>query len=99
MIRKIYNWCRRYVSLMLILVILFVAYTLFLQENSIFKFVEYSNTIDSLKVEINTATDTMLYYKEMNSRLNTDPEVMERVVRENFNMVREGEDVYLFEDE
>ncbi|MGM9870323.1 MAG: septum formation initiator family protein [Muribaculaceae bacterium] len=99
MIRKIYNWCRRYVSLMLILVILFVAYTLFLQENSIFKFVEYSNTIDSLKVEINTATDTMLYYKEMNSRLSTDPEVMERVVRENFNMVREGEDVYLFEDE
>ena len=90
MIRKIYNWCRRYVSLMLILVILFVAYTLFLQENSIFKFVEYSNTIDSLKVEINTATDTMLYYKEMNSRLSTDPEVMERVVRENFNMVREG---------
>lgn len=97
--RKIINWFRRYVSIMLIIVVLFVIYTLFLQENSIFKFVEYSRTIDSLKTEIKTATDTMLYYNEMNSRLSTDPEVMERVVRENYNMVRDGEDVYLFENE
>ncbi len=97
--RKIFNWFRRYVSIMLIIVVLFVIYTLFLQENSIFKFVEYSRTIDSLNTEIKTATDTMLYYQEMNSRLSTDPEVMERVVRENYNMVSEGEDVYLFENE
>lgn len=97
--RKIINWIRRYVSIMFIVIILFIVYTLFLQENSIFKFVEYSNTIDSLKVEIKTATDTMRYYEEMNSRLSSDPEVMERVVRENFNMVRESEDVYLFENE
>ncbi len=86
-------------SIMFIVIVLFIIYTLFLQENSIFKFVEYSNTIDSLKAEIKTATDTMRYYEEMNSRLSSDPEVMERVVRENFNMVRESEDVYLFEDE
>lgn len=97
--RKILNWFRRYVSIMFVVVVLFVIYTLFLQENSIFKFVEYSQTIDSLKVEIKTATDTMLYYEDMNSRLSTDPEVMERVVRENFNMVRDGEDVYVFENE
>jgi len=84
---------------MFVIVILFIIYTLFLQENSIFKFVEYSNTIDSLKTEIKTATDTMRYYEEMNARLSSDPEVMERVVRENFNMVRESEDVYLFENE
>lgn len=97
--RKIINWFRRYISIMLIVVVLFVVYTLFIQENSIIKYFEYSHTIDSLKTEIKSATDTMLYYKEMNSRLSTDPEVMERVVRENFNMARDGEEVFIFNNE
>lgn len=82
---------------MSVLVIAFVGYTLLLQDNSLFKYMQYSNTIDSLKVEIKNYRDTMDYYTRMNSLLSTDPKVMERVVREQYKMRREGEDVYVFE--
>ncbi len=91
------NWTRRYISLVAIVVVGIGVYALFLQENSLFRFIESNRTIDSLRTEIKVATDTMLLYQELNSRLSTDPELMETVVRENFNMVREGEDVYVFE--
>lgn len=95
--KSFYKWCRRYISLMSILVIMFFAYTLFMQDNSLFRYMQYSRSIDSLKVEIANYTDTMNYYNDLNSRLSTDAEVMERVVREQYNMNRDGEDVYVFE--
>ena len=95
--KMFFNWCKRYLSLMSVLVIAFVGYTLLLQDNSLFKYMQYSNTIDSLKVEIKNYRDTMDYYTRMNSLLSTDPKVMERVVREQYKMRREGEDVYVFE--
>lgn len=95
--KRFISWCRRYISVMNVLVIGFICYTLFFQGNSMFRYMEYSHTIDSLRTEIKQATDTMEYYKLMNQLLSTDPELMERVVREQYNMVRENEDVYVFE--
>ena len=52
---------------------------------------------DSLNAEIKMNRDTMLYYHELNRRLdNRDPEIIERVVREHFNMNTPDEEVYLF---
>lgn len=95
--KSFYKWCRRYISVMSILVVGFMVYTLMFQDNSLLKYIEYSRTIDSLRTEIKNTTDTMIYYNHMNSLLSTDPELMERVVRERYNMVKEGEDVYIFE--
>lgn len=95
--RRFFNWCKRYLSGLSVIVILFVGYTLFFQDNSLFRHVQYSNTIDSLRTEIKHYTDTMEYYQRMNALLTTDPEVMERVVREQYKMRRQGEDVYVFE--
>ncbi|MCC8117630.1 MAG: septum formation initiator family protein [Bacteroidales bacterium] len=95
--KKFLAWCKRYISVMNILVIGFISYTLFFQDNSVFRYMEYQNTIDSLRTEIKNATDTMDYYRRMNQLLTTDPEMMERVVREQYNMVREDEDVYVYE--
>ena len=41
----------------------------------------------------------MLFYKELNSRLSTDREVMEQIVREQHYMKRPNEDVYTFTTE
>ena len=39
----------------------------------------------------------MLYYQDLNRRMdNHDPEIIERVVREHFNMNTPDEEVYLF---
>lgn len=94
--KKFFGWCKRYISVMTIVVVLLVVYVLLGQENSMFKLVEYSRTIDSLNVEIANAKDSLEKYERLNSQLSTDPELMERVVREQYNMVREGEDVYVF---
>lgn len=83
---------------MSVLVIGLVAYSLFWQENSIFKYREYSQEIKELKEEIKTATDTLEHYREMNLKLRTDPETMEREGRENFYMIGPDEDIYVFTD-
>lgn len=57
----------------------------------------YDQTIDSLRAEIRVNTDTMLYYRALNQRMdNHDPEIIERIVRENHNMNLPNEDVYIF---
>lgn len=94
--KRFLRWCKRYISGMTIVVALFVAYVLLGQENSMFKLMDYSRTIDSLEVEISHAQDSLQKYEQLNSQLSTNPELMERVVREQYNMVREGEDVYVF---
>lgn len=41
----------------------------------------------------------MLYYQRLNESLVRNPEVMEHVVREQYNMKRDYEDVFVFEAE
>lgn len=96
-VKNIFNWCRRYISIIGIAIVVFLVYTLFLQENSMFRYFEYNRTIDSLRTEISHNCDTLQFYHELNTRLSTDPEMMEKVVREQYNMNRKGEDVYVFE--
>ena len=97
--KAFFQWCRRYISITTILAVIFIIYIVLLQDNSMIKYMEYTETIDSLKTEIKQATDTMNYYHQLNSQLSSDPELMERVVRERYNMVRDGEDVYVFATE
>lgn len=96
-IKNTFKWCRRYLSLTLFAVIAFILFVLFFNENSIMKSFEYNDRIVSLKEEIKQNTDTMQYYRELNDRLNTDKETMERIVREQYHMQRANEDVYVFE--
>ena len=91
------NWLRRYVSLTLIVVVAFVFFVLFFNDNSILQSFEYNRQIQELKDEIRSNEDTLLYYQELNDRLDTDPETMERIVREQYHMQRPSEDVYVFE--
>ncbi len=60
---------------------------------------EYDRIIDSLKVEIKHAKDSIVHYRQLNENLKTNPDAMERVVRENYHMQRPSEDVYVFEKE
>lgn len=73
-----------------------VAYILFSGDSSIFRSIEYDRTIDSLKAELEANRDTMLYYKQLNHRLASDPSLMEQVVREQYGMKKADEDVFIF---
>ncbi len=97
-LHNIWSWCRRYISLTFIAVIAFVLFVLFFNENSIMKSVEYNREIERLKAEIKEYSDTMNHYHSHNARLETDRATMERVVREQYHMQRDNEDVYVFTD-
>ncbi len=95
-IEKSTRWFKRYFSLLSICVIGAVVYMIFFSSTSVTKKIEYQRIIDSLRAEVNETRDSMLYYRELNSRLSTDPAVMEQVVREQHNMKRPDEDVFIF---
>jgi hypothetical protein len=59
--------------------------------------IEYQRQIDSLSAEVAVVQDSVDYYRELNRRLASEPEAMERVVREQYNMKREHEDVFVLE--
>lgn len=92
-------WCRRYLSVTLFIVMAFIVIVLFFNENSMLKSIEYNNEINRLKREIRMNRDTLEYYRRLNISLDTDPETMERIVREYYHMQRENEDVYIIDSE
>lgn len=91
-------WCRRFLSPATIVGICVLAYIIFSGDYSVFRAVDNDRRIDSLKIVLAAERDTMLYYKNLNERLDTDRDLIERVVRERYHMKRPGEDVYIFND-
>ena len=95
-IRNLLGWGRRYISFTLLIVVAYLASLLFFNENSMMRSIDLDRTIDSLRTEIRVNQDSLEYYKALNNRLSTSPEEMERVAREQYNMNRPDEDVYVF---
>ncbi len=95
-IRDLLGWGRRYISFTLLIVVAYLAFLLFFNENSMMRSIDLDRTIDSLRTEIRVNQDSLEYYKALNNRLSTSPEEMERVAREQYNMNRPDEDVYVF---
>ncbi len=90
-------WTRRYISLPLIVAVGYIVFVLFFNENSYSRSAELQDEIDRLHAEIKENNDTMLYYLRLNRSLDTDPQTLERIVREKYHMQRPNEDVYIIE--
>lgn len=73
-----------------------VVYLGFFSETSVVRGIAYQRTIDSLKACIEQQEDSLNYYRTLNRRLSTDPSLTEQVVREQYNMKRDNEDIYVF---
>ncbi len=95
-IKSLFGWGRRYFSLTLLIVVAYMLFLFVFNDNSMARSIELDRTIDSLRQEIKVSQDSLRYYDNLNRRLSTDPEEMERVAREQYNMNRENEDVYVF---
>ncbi|HJE38928.1 MAG TPA: septum formation initiator family protein [Candidatus Amulumruptor caecigallinarius] len=90
-------WCKRYISVSALVIAGALVYVLFFNDNSILNHYQYEGEIDRLKAEIKVNRDSLEYYRAMNSRLDTDREAMEQIVREQYHMQRPNEDVYIVE--
>ena len=87
-------WTRRYISLPLIVAVGYIVFVLFFNENSYSRSAELQDEIDRLHAEIKENNDTML---QLTRTLDTDPQTLERIVREKYHMQRPNEDVYIIE--
>ncbi|MDE6267395.1 MAG: septum formation initiator family protein [Muribaculaceae bacterium] len=94
-LKRIFSWCRRYFSFTLLIVAAFIVFILFFNEHSVLKTHEYKRQIEALKAEIKLNRDSIKYYRERNARLKTDPQTMEKIVREQYHMQRDDEDVFI----
>ena len=90
-----WRWCRRYITFPLIVAVGYVLFVVFFNENSYSRSAELQEEINALEAEIKENNDTMQYYRRLNAGLDTDPVALERIVRENYHMQRENEDVYI----
>ena len=89
------QWCRRYISVSLLVAVGLIVYILFFSDNSVSETYMYDRQIASLNMAIRQAGDSLDYYRNLEQRLNTDPAAMEQVVRENYHMQRPDEDVFV----
>lgn len=96
-LKPVAHWCRRYISVTLLASLAVAAYVGFFNDNSVMRTWEHEREIDRLEAAIRQASDTLAYYRALNSSLDTDRERMERIVREQYHMQHPGEDVYVFE--
>lgn len=95
---KIYRWCRRYISLTLIIVVTYVVYMVFFDEHSVLEKMKLEEEVKELKIQIKHYSDSLNYYTKQLQLLNTDVETMEKIVRENYHMQHPDEDVFVFEN-
>lgn len=91
------SWARRYIRPGFFITASMIGFVIFLSDNSLMGTYQHECEIDRLKAEIKENNDTLQYYKALNRSLETNPETMERIVRENYHMQRPNEDVYLFD--
>lgn len=92
------SWLRRFIAVPTLVCIGLMVYLIFFGENSINQRLEYQKTIDSLSACLRLQQDSLAYYRELNRRITTDPELMEQVVREQYNMNRPHEDVFIIDE-
>lgn len=90
-----YTWSRRYISLNFLTMCGIIIYLCFFNDNSVTDMYRYQQEIDTKRAEIKSNLDTIRYYETMLERLRTDPETMERIVREQYHMQRPNEDIYI----
>ena len=95
---RIYRWCRRYISLTLIIVVSYIVYMVFFDEHSVLEKMKLQEEIKELKSQIEHYSDSLNYYTKQFQLLNTDVETMEKIVRENYHMQHPDEDVFVFEN-
>jgi cell division protein FtsB len=74
-----------------------LTYILFFGDNSIIEYYRYQKEADNLRAQIIECNDSITYYDNLNRLLRTDPETMERIVREQYHMQRHNEDIYIVE--
>lgn len=76
----------------------FSVYMTFFSDYNYMRIAEYEREIKDLQVQIAAARDSARIYEQRLQELNSDSETLEKIVREQYFMQRDCEDVYMIND-
>lgn len=82
-------------NFLIVIVALFGVYAIFFSDYNYSRVVEYDSEIKELKAQIKQCDDSTVAYKLKLKQLDSDPETLERIVREEYLMKRDNEDLYI----
>lgn len=82
-------------NLWIVVVVAFGVYITFFSDYNYFRLMEYDARIKDLKAQIKECDDSTAVYRERLRLLESDHETLERIVREEYLMKRENEDLYI----
>lgn len=82
-------------NLWIVVVVAFGVYITFCSDYNYFRSMEYNARIKDLKAQIKECDDSTAVYRERLRLLESDHETLERIVREEYLMKRENEDLYI----
>ena len=87
----------RWISFPFLILLAAVALPLLFDENGYYESSRQDAQIRDLKKEVRILRDSVEYYRSKSRAIDTRPEAVERVAREQFHMKRPNEDLYLTE--
>lgn len=90
-----WNYFRRHKYFFVI--VLFVAWMGFLDENSLLNRYEHKQTLNDLRREIRKYTESYEHDTRYLKEMDTNPEVLTEIARERYYMKTADEDVFVFE--
>ncbi len=98
-IKRVNVWVRRKVHLPLFIIIALVVILLFFNEDTSLSLNrKYDAEINYLRKEIQKCKDSTRYYNDKYNALLTNKDDLEKVAREQYNMHRNDEDVFIIKN-
>ena len=94
---KILDYARKHFSWGKAVLVIFVIFIIFIDENSCIQRIRYDAEINDLRQQIAAQNDTTNYYNRQIERLKTDKNVVEQIAREQYYMSKPNEDIYIVE--
>lgn len=86
------------INFFFIIIVVFGVYITFFSDYNYMRVLDYEREIKELKSEIKASQDSCRIYQERLRKLGSDPETLERIVREEYRMKRDNEDLYMVND-
>lgn len=94
---KILEYARKHFSPGKAVLVVFLIFILFIDENSCIQRIRYDGEINDLRQQIAAQNDTTDYYNSQIEKLRTDKNVVEQIAREQYYMSKPNEDIYIVE--
>lgn len=89
------KWIPLWLSLPFLIFLGFILMLLFFGEYNFMKISKQKSEINNLNAQIKNTEDSAQYYERKYHELDTDPEHLEKLAREQYRMKRTNEDVYI----